>query len=66
MIIADQLIDESPLYTRSERLRQDRGVKAVGICDVSADLLKDGGEAMIHELYVVLTAVWQSDTFPRN
>ena len=40
------------------------GGKATGICDMSAELLKAGGEAIIHGLHAVLTAVWHSGTIP--
>ena len=33
------------------------GGKAAGICNISAELLKAGGETMIHGLHAVLTAV---------
>ena len=36
--------------------------KATGICNLSAELLKAGGEAMIHGLHAVLTTVWHSGT----
>ena len=39
-----------------------RGGKAAGICNISAVLLKGGGEAMIRGLHAVLTAVWHSGT----
>ena len=38
--------------------------KAAGICNISAELLKAGGEAMIRGLHAVLTAVWHSGTIP--
>ena len=41
-----------------------RGGKAAGICNISAELLKAGGEAMICGLHAVLTAVWHSGTIP--
>ena len=39
-----------------------RDGKAAGICNISAELLKAGGEAMIRGLHAVLTAVWLSRT----
>ena len=41
-----------------------RGGKAAGICNMSAELLKAGGEAMICGLHAVLTVVWHSGTIP--
>ena len=41
-----------------------KGGKAAGICIISAELLKTGGEAMICGLHAVLTAVWHSGTIP--
>ena len=41
-----------------------RGGKAAGLCNFSAELLKAGGEAMIHGLHAVLTAVWLSGITP--
>ena len=38
--------------------------KAAGICNISAELLKAGGKAMIRELHAVLIAVWHSGTIP--
>ena len=40
--------------------------KAAGICNISAKLLKAGGEAMIHGLHAVLTVVWHSGTIPSD
>ena len=40
------------------------GKAAAGICNIRAELLKAGGEAMIRGLHAVLTAVWHSDTIP--
>ena len=41
-----------------EAVAKLRDGKAAGICNISAELLKAGGEAMIRGLYAVLTAVW--------
>ena len=38
--------------------------KTAGICNISVELLKAGGEAMIRGLHAVLTAIWHSDTIP--
>ena len=47
-----------------EAVAKLRGRKAAGICNISAELLKARGEAMIRGLHAVLTAVWHSGTFP--
>ena len=44
-----------------EAVEKLRGGKAAGICNISAELLKAGGEIMIRGLHVVLTAVWHSE-----
>ena len=41
-----------------ETVAKFRGEKIAGICNIKADLLKAGGEAMIRSLHAVLTAVW--------
>ncbi|KAG0723422.1 Transposon TX1 uncharacterized protein [Chionoecetes opilio] len=63
---ADPPIDESApsLDEVREAVAKLRGGKAAGVCNISAELLKAGGEAMIHGLHAVLTAVWQSGTIP--
>ena len=44
---------------------QPHCVSAAGISNISAELLKAGGEAMIRGLHAVLTAVWHSgNTIP--
>ena len=40
------------------------GGKAAGVCNISVELLRAGGEAMIRGLHVVFTAVWHSGTIP--
>ena len=40
------------------------GGEATGVCNISSELFKDGGEAMIRGLHAVLTAVWHSGTIP--
>ena len=45
-----------------EAVAKLRGGKAAGIFNISADLLKAGGEAMIRGLHAILTAVWHSGT----
>ncbi|KAG0693436.1 Transposon TX1 uncharacterized protein [Chionoecetes opilio] len=63
---ADPPIDETApsLDEVREAVAKLRGGKAAGVCNISAELLKAGGEAMIHGLHAVLTAVWQSGTIP--
>ncbi|KAG0718569.1 Sphingomyelin phosphodiesterase 3 [Chionoecetes opilio] len=58
---ADPPIDESApsLDEVREAVAKLRGGKAAGVCNISAELLKAGGEAMIRGLHAVLTAVWQ-------
>lgn len=66
MAEADPPIDEAPpsLDEVREAVARLRGGKAPGVCNISAELLKAGGEAMTRGLHAVLTAVWQSGTFP--
>ena len=47
-----------------EAVAKLRAEKAAGVCSISAELLKAGGEAMIRGLHAVLTAVWHSGTIP--
>ncbi|KAG0730476.1 Transposon TX1 uncharacterized protein [Chionoecetes opilio] len=63
---ADPPIDESApsLDEVREAVAKLKGGKAAGVCNISAELLKAGGEAMIHGLHAVLTAVRQSGTIP--
>ncbi|KAG0715480.1 Craniofacial development protein 2 [Chionoecetes opilio] len=63
---ADPPIDETApsLDEVREAVAKLRGGKAAGVCNISAELLKAGGEAMIRGLHSVLTAVWQSGTIP--
>lgn len=62
--VAAPPIDESPLLVDEvgEALARLKAGKAGGICNISVELLKAGGEAMIHGFHVVLTAFWQSYT----
>ena len=41
-----------------------RGGGAPGVCNISAELLKGGGEAMIRGLHAVLSAVWHLGAIP--
>merc|ERR1712035_27581 len=63
---ADPPVDEAPpsLAEVREAVNKLKGRKAAGICNISAEMLKAGGEAMIHGLHAVLSAVWQSGTIP--
>ena len=63
---ADPPINEATpsLDEVKEAVDRLRGGKAPGVCNVSAELLKAGGEAMIRGLHAVLTAVWQTGTVP--
>ncbi|KAG0720902.1 Transposon TX1 uncharacterized protein [Chionoecetes opilio] len=63
---ADPPIDETApsLDEVREAVAKLKGGKAAGVCNISAELLKAGGEAMIRGLHAVLTAVWQSGTIP--
>ena len=59
---ADPPINETG-YVK-EAVSKLRDGKAVGICNISVELLEAGGEAMIRGLHAVLTAVWHSGTIP--
>lgn len=61
---ADPPIDERPptLVAIREAMAKLRSGKSPGICNISAELLRAGGEAMISGLQAVLTVVWHSDT----
>ena len=65
---ADPPIDENApsIGDVKEAVAKLRGGKAAaGICNMSAELLKAGGEAMTRGLHAVLTAVWHSgNTIP--
>ena len=41
-----------------------KGGRAAGICGITGEMLKAGGETMIHWLHAVISAVWQSGTIP--
>ena len=66
MLDVDLSIDEPApsIDDVKESVAKLRGGKAVGICTISAELLKAEGEAMIRGLHAVLTAVWHSGTIP--
>ncbi len=66
MADADPPIDENPPYPDEvrETIAKLRGGKAPGICNISAEMLKAGGEAMIHGLHAVVSAMWQSGINP--
>ena len=67
-----QVVDANPSINEAapsidevkEAVAKLRGGKAAGICNISAELLKAEGEAMIRGLHAVLTAVWHSGTIP--
>ncbi|KAG0724898.1 Transposon TX1 uncharacterized protein [Chionoecetes opilio] len=63
---ADPPIDETApsLDEVREAVAKLKGGKAAAVCNISAELLKAGGEAMIRGLHAVLIAVWQSGTIP--
>ena len=63
---ADPAINEAPpsLDEVREAVAKLKGGKAAGICNISAELLKAGGDAMIRGLHAVLSAVWRSGTIP--
>ena len=66
MSAADPPVDETPpsLAEVREAVNKLKCGKAAGICNVSAEMLKAGGEAMTRGLHAVLSAVWQSGTIP--
>ena len=57
---ADPPIDETAhsIGDVKEAVAKMRCGKAAGICNISAELHKAGGDAMIRGLHAVLTAVW--------
>ena len=59
-------VDESPpsLAEVREAVNKLKSGKAAGVCNISAEMLKAGGEAMIQGLHAVLCAVWRSGTIP--
>ena len=65
-LVADPPIDEAPPSIDEVRraVARLKGGKAAGVCGIAAELLKAGGEAMIHGLHAVLSAVWQTGTIP--
>lgn len=53
------LVDTPPSLTEvREAVSKLKCGKAAGVCNISAEMLKAGGEAMIHGLHAVLSAVW--------
>ena len=63
---ADPPIDETApsIDDVKEAVAKLRDGKAAGICNMRAELLKAGGEAIICGLHAVLIAVWHSSTIP--
>ena len=68
MAAADPPVDEAPpsLTEVREAVSKLKCGKAAGVCNISGELLKAGGEAMIHGLHAVLVAVWQTGTIPSD
>ncbi len=66
MLAADPPVDETPpsLAEVRESVNKMKCGKAAGICNVSTEMLKAGGEDMIRGLHAVLSAVWQPGTIP--
>ncbi|XP_045101313.1 uncharacterized protein LOC123498214 [Portunus trituberculatus] len=67
MLDPDLLIDETTPYINDvkEAVAKLRDGKTYyGICNISAELLKAWGEAMIRWLHAVMTVVWHSGTIP--
>ena len=67
-LAADSPIDETApsIEAVKEAVAKLKGGKAAGICNISAELFKAGGEAMIRGLHAVFTAVWHSGTIFRD
>ena len=62
---ADAPINEAPPSIEvKETVAKLRGGKAAGICNISVELHKAGGKAMIRGLHAVLSAVWHPGTIP--
>ncbi|XP_069981039.1 uncharacterized protein [Penaeus vannamei] len=51
-----------PLLKLGGAISKLKSDKAVGICDIPAELLKAGGEPMVRGLHAVLAAIWRSGT----
>ena len=68
MAAADPPVDETPpsLAEVRKAVSKLKCGKAAGICNISGELLKAGGETMIHGLHAVLSAIWQSGTIPSD
>ncbi len=66
MLAAYAPVDETPPSLAEVRgaVNKLKCGKAAGICNVSAEMLKAGGEAMIRGLHAVLSAVLQFGTIP--
>ena len=66
VVDADPSINETTpsLDEVKEAVVRLRVGKRARICNLSAGLLKAGGEAMIHGLQAVLTVVWHSGIIP--
>lgn len=68
MAAPDRPTGETPLSLVEirEAVRKLKGGKAAGICNISAEMLKAGGEAMIRELHAILSAMWHSCATPHD
>ena len=60
----DSSIYKAPPFR--EAVAKLRSGNAAGICNISAELVKAGGEAMIRGLHAVLTVVWHSVIIPAD
>jgi len=67
-IVADPPIDcDSPsLAETRDAVKRLKGGKAAGVCGIYAEFLKDGGEATLEALHVVLCTVWSSGAIPSD
>ena len=65
-LVADPPIGEAApsLAEVKEAVARLKGGKAPGVCNISVELLKGGGDAMTRGLHAVLTAVWHSGIVP--
>ena len=64
----DPPIDETApsIYDVKEAVAKLREGNAACVCNISAELLKAGDEAMIRGLHAVLTAIWHLGTITTN
>ena len=66
VVDVDPPINEAPPSTNEvkEAIARLMGGKTADICNIRAELLKAGGEAMIRGLHADLTAAWHSGIIP--